>query len=488
MKHAAMSDPQGRSLRGSEATSKSVSNPRGDERYLVAFLKDGMGVTRISSNATVVVGRSTQCEVPIDQPALSRKHFAIRRAEELTIRDVGSANGTRVNGKPLKRDTDVDIEPGTLIEAGGVYFMIQDHDPGDGAHATSGNATTTASMEGDPATVVADPRMAQLHKLVDQVARYSTPVLVVGETGVGKEMVSTAIHSRSPRGDKPLVRINCAAMPESLLESELFGYERGAFTGASQGKPGLIESADGGSFLLDEVGELPLTTQAKLLRVLESGEIMRLGALQPRHVDVRFIAATNRDLLSLIVHGGFRQDLYYRLNGITIAVPPLRERVPEIPKLAESFLCAAAKRAGRRAPTISSDTHTVLERHPWPGNVRELKNVMERALMVCSADVVRPEHILLDPDLSELSGRPPSEGRQAPRRPSSRAPKEAGAEDGSRAARPLRLDAQTERSLIEKALHESAGHQGRAAKSLGISRRTLINRLVMFGIKRPRKQ
>ena len=184
-------------------------------------------------------------------------------------------------------------------------------------------------------------------------------------------MASAAIHARSPRASKPLVSLNCAALPESLLESELFGYERGAFTGATQAKLGLIESAHEGTLLLDEIGEMPLGTQAKLLRVLENGELTRVGALKPRVVDVRFIASTNRNLPALVARGEFRRDLYFRLNGITITVPPLREHPADVIPLAEHFLALAAARIGRRAPPLlAAEVHPLLLGHPWPAGER----------------------------------------------------------------------------------------------------------------------
>jgi transcriptional regulator with PAS, ATPase and Fis domain len=306
--------------------------------------------------------------------------------------------------------------------------------------------------------------MTRVHALVAQVARSTLPVLVLGETGVGKEIVSAAIHAQSERADKAFVRINCAALPESLLESELFGFERGAFTGAHQQKRGLLETADGGTFLLDEIGELPLTTQAKLLRVLESGEISRLGALAPRTLDVRLVAATNRDLRFFIANGRFRSDLFYRLNGITIAIPPLRQRVAEIPGLARLFLAESAKKAGRAAPILTCDALAMLEQHAWPGNVRELKNVMERALALCHGDVIGEELVLLDDSA-----------------PAVLAPKT------ERGMSLLREDPNAQRRAVLAALAETGGNQRRAAAILGVSRITLMKRLDKYGVKRPRK-
>jgi transcriptional regulator with PAS, ATPase and Fis domain len=326
--------------------------------------------------------------------------------------------------------------------------------------------------------------MARLHELVERVARASIPVLVVGETGVGKEVISAELHRRSARAHKPLVSLNCAALPESLLESELFGYEKGSFTGALSAKQGLIEAADTGTLLLDEIGEMPLSTQAKLLRVLENGELFRIGSTKPRTVDVRFIAATNRHLPTLVTRGAFRRDLYYRLNGITIPVPPLRERPSEIPALASHLLAVAARRARRAPPQIPQEVLRTLVGHSWPGNIRELRNVMERALTLCRGEQLTLEHILIDPELPEGDEAPTAE------RPSLSQPTPVTAlpaATGER-GRLMRMDAATERALILQALEQAGGNQSKASEILGISRRTLINRLDEYGMKRPRKR
>jgi transcriptional regulator with GAF, ATPase, and Fis domain len=199
----------------------------------------------------------------------------------------------------------------------------------------------------EPPVVIVDDAMRELHRIVDLVAKGDLSVVLLGETGTGKDVLADALHRRSPRSGAAYVRLNCAALPDALLESELFGYERGAFTGAVQAKPGLLEIADGGSLFLDEIGELPLTVQAKLLRVLENGEITRVGGLRARRVNVRIICATNRDLGAQVRSGAFRQDLYFRLNGITLTIPPLRTRRSEIAPLAREFVQEACRHAGR---------------------------------------------------------------------------------------------------------------------------------------------
>ena len=231
--------------------------------------------------------------------------------------------------------------------------------------------------------IVEDPRMRRAYQLAQSAARGVISVLVVGETGVGKDVMATQIHKLSPRAKAPFVTLNCAAISESLLESELFGHEKGAFTGATDAKAGLLEMAPGGTVFLDEIAEMPAKLQAKLLRVLETREIQRVGSVKTRAIDVRFVAATNRDLDADIAEGKFRRDLYYRLNGITVHIPPLRERRAEIMPLVRSFLARFAREAGdRAAPDVSPEAARLLEVYPWPGNVREVRNVVERALLL----------------------------------------------------------------------------------------------------------
>jgi two-component system, NtrC family, response regulator AtoC len=327
--------------------------------------------------------------------------------------------------------------------------------------------------EAAPATV-SDGTMENLRRVIERIAGSSISVLIAGETGVGKGLLAKELHSKSPRASGPFVALNCAELSESLLEAELFGYEKGAFTGAEQAKAGLIETADGGTLLLDEIGEMPIITQAKLLRVLEDREVRRIGSLSPRHVDLRIVACTNRDLEAESEQGAFRRDLYFRLAGISLLVPPLRERQDEIEGLARAFLAQGTQSAERTsAPLFAPEALVALRRYSWPGNVRELRNVIERAVLLSQDGVVRPEHLPVDRLRTTVYPNSPP------------APSPSGAR-----AQP-RLDEATdsgERQRLLSALAECGGNQSRTAKLMGISRRTLVSRLQAFGLTRPHKR
>ena len=316
------------------------------------------------------------------------------------------------------------------------------------------------------------PEMRRLYTLATRAAAGNINVLILGETGVGKEMMAETIHQLSPRAGKPLLRLNCAAFSATLLESELFGHERGSFTGAGAAKPGLLETAQGGTVLLDEVGELPLPVQAKLLRVIETRRVLRVGALKPREIDVRFLAATNRVLEEEVDRKTFRQDLYYRLNGISLVIPPLRERRDEIESLARSFLEQSARLLGRAVPVLTSPALARLKVYSWPGNIRELRNVMERALLLCEGDQLTLEHLPVEKmRVTALSATAP------PPRAAAVMPIATEAlDDGDR----------QERDRIVDALARCQGNQTRAAKLLGMPRRTFCARLKSYNIPRPR--
>jgi formate hydrogenlyase transcriptional activator len=243
---------------------------------------------------------------------------------------------------------------------------------------------------------------------VDKVAPTDSTVLILGETGTGKELVASAIHKRSKRSAKAFIRVNCAAIPPSLIASELFGHEKGAFTGALQRRAGRFESADGGTIFLDEIGELSPETQLALLRVLQERELERVGSNQPVPVDVRVVVATNRDLDAAVQAGIFRQDLFYRLNVFPIRVPPLRERKNDIPLLVEYLVERYARRAGKTVSHIEKKTLDILRAYDWPGNVRELQNVIERSLILCDGETFSVDETWLRPKLPQRSGGPVS--------------------------------------------------------------------------------
>jgi Nif-specific regulatory protein len=299
--------------------------------------------------------------------------------------------------------------------------------------------------------------MQEVYAQVAQVARTNTTVLIRGESGTGKELIARAIHYNSLRADQPFIKVSCAALPESLIEAELFGYEKGAFTGAYTRKKGRFELADRGTLFLDEVGDLPLSVQVKLLRVLQEREFERLGGTETIKVDVRLIAATNRDLEQAMREGTFREDLYYRLNVFTIFLPPLRERKSDIPLLADHFLEKYARLHGKDIRRISTPAIDMLMSYHWPGNVRELENCIERAVLVCEGSVIHSHHLPPTLQTAEASGTVPrlSLGEAV---------------------------AAYEKDLILDALKTTRGNISRAARLLNTTKRILGYKVKKYGI------
>jgi len=334
--------------------------------------------------------------------------------------------------------------------------------------------------------------MQNVFKLIGQLAASDATALITGESGTGKELVARAIYSHSRRAQQPFLAINCAAIPESLLESELFGHEKGAFTGATTQRIGRFEQCNLGTLFLDEIGDMTLATQTKILRVLQSGTFERVGGSQPIRVDVRVIAATNKPLETAVAQKQFREDLFYRLNVVRIALPPLRERGDDVRLLVDYFLRKFAREQDRPAWNVAADTLALFQQHSWPGNVRELENAIRRALVVAKSAVILPTD--LPPEIS---------GRSQPTAPASAAgaPSGMSATSGNeplgltlanlaqalfqhaRRDAKLRLLPAVERELIIQALRETRGNQVQAAKILGITRSTLRKRVVKFGIK-----
>jgi two-component system response regulator AtoC len=317
-----------------------------------------------------------------------------------------------------------------------------------------------ASLEGELRTIRGQDeivgRSASMRAALDvarKVARHPSTVLLTGESGTGKELVARLVHNSSPRAQEAFVAVNCGAIPEALLESELFGHAKGAFTGASHEKAGLFEEAHGGTLFLDEIGDLPVALQVKLLRALQEGEVRRVGANTSTKVDVRLITATNRDLAADIASGRFRGDLYYRINVVTIKLPPLRERPQDIPELALHFLRSYNERLGLGVESIAPSAMRLLADYAWPGNVRELENVIERALVLAQGPTIEPEHLAEFVRASDSPG-PSSDDLSIKRQ----------------------TDA-LERTLIRRALEETRGNRTRAAQLLELSHRALLYKI-----------
>ncbi len=504
------------------------------EPWLVISSAAGVRAIPLPRNPKVVIGRMHTCDIVIEDESVSRQHAALHSGPTgLSIEDLGSRNKTKIMGRSLGRGETAPLAVGSVVEIGYATMFVQVGRP-PGARASSPGLPGASPHVAAASAIILDPTMQRLYALLDVIAPSPLNVLVLGETGTGKEVFAEAIHNGSRRAHAPMLRINCAALSGSLLESELFGHEKGSFTGAAGAKAGLFEAADTGTVFLDEVGELPLDTQSKLLRVIERGEVIRLGSVTPRRVDVRYVAATNRDLQQLILEQRFRSDLFFRLNGFTVTLPPLRKRRREIVPLARFFLDRAAQ--GRQY-TLTPQAESALEGFPWPGNVRELKNVVERAIVLAGPPArIDPVHLHLPdpqtgqeyphdaeahdpvgpndtipptryasaatapggtPSWSAPMGMPPMNATPGPGMlgapPLMGAPGMMGPTPGFGvpAVNPNDLRSQREtweRTQIMSALEKTMGNQKEAAKLLGISRRTLINKIEAYGIARPRKR
>ncbi len=422
-----------------------------------------------------IVGETARSEIAVLFPETGRS--ASIPAQRLLSGVLANAPGIR-GGIAICPDDG--CEPDTLLT--GARLALRAGTPGEIA---SVSAAASFFEIGDRKVVSVDPMMKRLFGLLRQLATSTLPVLVQGETGSGKEIASRALHEWSPRCGKRLVSINCAALPESLLESELFGHERGAFSGAVGAKPGLFERASGGTIFLDEVGECSPMTQAKLLRVLETHRVSRVGGTEERPVDVRVVSATNRVLEEEIANGRFRQDLYYRLNAATVLVPPLRNRPLDIPVLAARFLDEACESLGRPRMSISAGAMQRLVMHSWPGNVRELKNVMD----FVAASVPDTELAAVQlPDKVAATVAPWMVPRSAPARAASastaQAAKEAPAAqpDAPRFRSIYEEIAELEKRRITEALEAAGGVRARAAELIQMPLRTFVTKLKVHGL------
>jgi two-component system response regulator AtoC len=334
-----------------------------------------------------------------------------------------------------------------------VKAVVQSRKREDLIEAGSRTAEGTVRLLGESAATRA------LRLMIEKVATGTTTVLITGESGTGKEVVAREIHARSLNAAEPFVAVNIGGIHETLVESELFGHEKGAFTGADTRKTGLFELADGGTLFLDEIAEMPFPLQVKLLRVLQERKIRRLGGTRDIPIAARILSATNKNIESLVRSGAFREDLYYRLNVVRITVPPLRDRREDIPLLAGNILEKIRARAGRGAKTLSPDALEALMQYSYPGNIRELENILERAVITSEDDVIMAADIALD-----------------------RLPRNDGAASAAGSDRPLKPMMELERDALVKALSKWEGNRTRAAEELGISRRTILNKIKQYGL------
>ncbi|MFP3927180.1 MULTISPECIES: sigma-54-dependent transcriptional regulator [unclassified Pseudomonas] len=341
------------------------------------------------------------------------------------------------------------------------------------AKTATGDKSGPDNSNGEIGIIGSCPPMQDMYSKIRKVAPTDSNVLIQGESGTGKELVARALHNLSRRAKAPMISVNCAAIPESLIESELFGHEKGAFTGASAGRAGLVEAADGGTLFLDEIGELPLEAQARLLRVLQEGEIRRVGSVQSQKVDVRLIAATHRDLKSLAKVGQFREDLYYRLHVIALKLPALRERGADVNEIANAFLARQSLKAGRSDLRFAPDAEQAIRHYSWPGNVRELENAVERAVILCESPDISAELLGIDIELSDLDvnefiGLAP----------------QASGSSSSTAGEPtedLSLEDYFQHFVLE---HQDHMTETELARKLGVSRKCLWERRQRLGIPR----
>ena len=579
-----------------------------ERSYLVVFTSESSFMFNLPTTGDVRIGRARDIELRIDDHSVSRKHTLLRVIDgQVRVKDLGSQNGTFVNGEKLagsrtllsedvisiggtslvfhensriqpasvalevdafraaveeeveraqtsgrsfailavgRPDTPLSrrvsetllgqlrrIDRVTRVASQSVFVLLPEVEdtlapeiaqrllgavraqgltlragyalyPRDGTRSGTLMASARSAMEtaedgsvssareafhleqlGEQTALMADESMIRLYQLLRRLANSDLPVLVVGETGTGKELAASAIHYFSSRKQALLVTLNCAAMQETLIESELFGHERGAFSGAVAAKPGLLEIGDGGTVFLDEVGELPLAAQAKLLRALEYKRFTRVGGMREQQVDVRFVAATNRDLAGEVEQGRFRADLYYRLNAATVCIPPLRDRRREVHILAQRFLDDACERMARGPMSISSDALQMLVHHDWPGNVRELKNTVDYLAATAlddSIDVDAVHEYLSRAGSAEVPVEAPRE--PTPSAPDQPAPESAHLQQPAE-FRPLKEEIrELERTRISQALTAESGNQTRAAKLISMPLRTFIEKAKKYGI------
>ncbi|MBI2898249.1 MAG: sigma 54-interacting transcriptional regulator [Deltaproteobacteria bacterium] len=384
-----MSDPtipiQQRPFRGTQVAGDDGDGPVlvQHRQRLVVVTGPDRGLERDVPGTRLSIGTSDVNDLILSDAMISRRHCEIVvQGDRYLLRDLGSTNGTSVNGTPV---VEAFLTPGARIGLGITEILFQPKKKW--VKLALSEADHFGELYGR------SNAMREVFGLLERVVRTDLSVIIVGETGTGKELVARALHDHGARAEKPFVVVDCGAVSENLIESELFGHERGAFTGADRARAGAFELAHGGTIFLDEIGELLTELQPKLLRALERREVKRLGAPRPIEVDVRVLAATNRELRAEVARGAFREDLYYRLAEVAVQLPPLRDRREDIALIAERFISDQATRAGAGANSISQAAYALLGQRDWPGNVRELRNVLRRAAVLARGDVIEPEDI-----------------------------------------------------------------------------------------------
>ncbi len=399
-----------------------------------------------------LIGRESWCDVVLDDPAVSARHCEVRLERgAVRLRDRGSTNGTFLGPH---RVVEALLEDGQRFRVGQTTFTLH--------RAAESRAVDVSPMDPTGTVLGRSEPMLEVLDILHRVAGRKVPVLLTGETGTGKTCVARALHQASGRAS--FVQVNCGALPEGLIESELFGHERGAFTGADARRVGLFEAADGGTIFLDEIGELPLNLQPRLLTVLEESEVRRVGSSAPISVDFRLVAATNRSLEAAVEEGSFREDLYYRLSVVQLELPPLRRRLGDLPLLAEFLLARDAAETGAPAQGFSADAMDALRRHDWPGNVRELDNVIRRAVALSDAEELATGDLRLAPVARR--GTP-------------------GEFDTSRPFRDFKqavLD-HYERAYLDQVMGDTHGNVSEAARRSGLSRQHLFTLLKRHGLR-----
>lgn len=446
-----------------------VRRARDEQAPRVAVVVEAQGGLRVAflqPGVPLVVGRDRPAGLRIHEDTLSRKHarFSLLEGARVLVEDLRSTNGTWRHGEQIRQ---AELEPGDSLQLGALRASIQ-------AFGESAAHAVPPAPSGDDEPI-AGKAMKEVLAMVTRAAAVRLSVILHGETGTGKEVLASMLHARGPRRAQPMICMNCGSIPVTLVESVLFGYEKGSFTGADQRKIGMFEEANHGTLFLDEVGELPPSPQAALLRVLETGRLRRVGAAREIAVDVRIVAATHRDLKAMVREGRFRQDLYQRLAGMVIEVPPLRERTDEIEPLCRRFLREANAANKRKVRGIGEEAMELLLRYSWPGNVRELKLAIEYAVALADAREIRPEHLPEAVRTGSTSLRPPPASVPAPLPPGGDGPSAGGGSFKNQ------IKALEER-LIRDALQRTGWNKAKAARELGIPLRTLANKIKALGL------